>query len=52
MLTPNETVEMCKTMGPFDGLTLHPLCGGMPIDEAWSSIHLAAEAVLPELAAS
>jgi alkanesulfonate monooxygenase SsuD/methylene tetrahydromethanopterin reductase-like flavin-dependent oxidoreductase (luciferase family) len=52
VLTPNETVELCKQMGPFDGLTMHPLCGGMPIDEAWSSIHLAAEAVLPELAKS
>jgi alkanesulfonate monooxygenase SsuD/methylene tetrahydromethanopterin reductase-like flavin-dependent oxidoreductase (luciferase family) len=50
VLTPNEAVELCKTMGPFDGLTMHPLCGGMPIEEAWSSIHLAAEAVLPELA--
>ena len=49
MLTPAECVERCKDMGPFDALTLHPLCGGMPIDDAWSSIRLVAEAVIPEV---
>ena len=50
VLTPDECVQRCKNMGPFDALTLHPLCGGLPIEQAWSSIRLAAEAVLPEFA--
>jgi alkanesulfonate monooxygenase SsuD/methylene tetrahydromethanopterin reductase-like flavin-dependent oxidoreductase (luciferase family) len=49
VLTPEQCVERCKTMGPFDALTMHPLCGGLPIDEAWSSIRLVAEAVIPEV---
>lgn len=49
ILTPDECVERCRAMGPFDALTLHPMCGGMPIEEAWSSIRLVAEAVIPEL---
>jgi alkanesulfonate monooxygenase SsuD/methylene tetrahydromethanopterin reductase-like flavin-dependent oxidoreductase (luciferase family) len=47
VLTPDEAIERCKAMGPFDALTMHPLCGGLPIDEAWSSIHLAVEKVIP-----
>ncbi len=50
ILTPEQCVARCKDMGPFDALTLHPMCGGMPIDAAWSSIRLVAEAVLPEFA--
>ena len=49
ILTPDECVAKCKTMGPFDALTMHPLCGGMPLEEAWSSIRLVAEAVIPEV---
>ncbi|MCU1391842.1 MAG: hypothetical protein JWM34_270 [Ilumatobacteraceae bacterium] len=49
ILTPDEAVERCREMGPFDALTMHPLCGGMPIEEAWSSIRLVAEAVIPEV---
>lgn len=52
VLTPDECVQRCRTLGPFDALTLHPLCGGLPIDEAWSSIRLVAEAVLPEVSAA
>ncbi len=50
VLTPEQCVARCKDMGPFDALTLHPMCGGMPINAAWSSIRLVAEAVLPEFA--
>ena len=49
VLTPDQCVERCRTMGPFDALTLHPMCGGLPIDDAWSSIRLVAEAVIPEV---
>ena len=50
ILTPEQCVQRCRNMGPFDALVLHPLCGGVPIEDAWSSIRLTAEAVLPELA--
>jgi alkanesulfonate monooxygenase SsuD/methylene tetrahydromethanopterin reductase-like flavin-dependent oxidoreductase (luciferase family) len=49
ILTPDECIERCRTMGSFDALTMHPLCGGMPLEEAWSSIRLVAEAVIPEV---
>lgn len=49
ILTPDECVARCTAMGPFDALTMHPLCGGMPLEEAWSSIRLVAEAVIPEV---
>ena len=49
VLTPAEAVDLARSTGT---LALHPLVGGMPIDEAWSSVHLAAEQVLPALADS
>jgi hypothetical protein len=30
-------------------MLLHPLCGGMPIDLAWESLHLFENEVLPAL---
>jgi alkanesulfonate monooxygenase SsuD/methylene tetrahydromethanopterin reductase-like flavin-dependent oxidoreductase (luciferase family) len=49
ILTPDECVDRCRGFGPFDALTLHPLCGGLPIDAAWSSIQLVADQVIPAL---
>ncbi len=49
VLTPTEAVEAARSTGT---LALHPLVGGMPIDEAWSSVQLTAEQVLPALADS
>ncbi len=46
VLTPAEAVDLARVN---DSLALHPLVGGMPIDEAWSSVHLTAEQVLPQL---
>jgi len=45
ILTPEE----CVTLG-LDSLVLHPLAGGMPLDEGWRSLRLLAERVLPGLA--
>ncbi|WP_345259705.1 LLM class flavin-dependent oxidoreductase [Streptomyces hundungensis] len=42
------TPEQCASLAS-DSLVLHPLCGGMPIDEAWSSLHLFCDRVLPAL---
>ena len=47
VLTPDEAVDLARSTGT---LALHPLVGGMPIDEAWASVELTAEKVLPALA--
>ncbi|MFI7321761.1 LLM class flavin-dependent oxidoreductase [Streptomyces venezuelae] len=47
VLTPDECVRYAKS-GP-DSLILHPLSGGMPIDEGWRSLHHFCENVLPRL---
>lgn len=44
ILTPDQ----CLTLGG-DSLVLHPLCGGMPVDEGWRSLQLLCEEVLPRL---
>ncbi|MGW7367724.1 LLM class flavin-dependent oxidoreductase [Streptomyces sp. NPDC054841] len=44
VVTPDE----CVSPGA-DSLVLHPLCGGMPVDEGWRSVHLFCEQVLPRL---
>ncbi|MFE9498282.1 LLM class flavin-dependent oxidoreductase [Streptomyces collinus] len=44
ILTPDE----CVALGA-DSLVLHPLAGGMPVEEGWRSLRLFAERVLPAL---
>ncbi|MBT2509622.1 LLM class flavin-dependent oxidoreductase [Streptomyces sp. ISL-98] len=44
VVTPDECAALSG-----DSLVLHPLCGGMPVDEGWRSLHLFAENVLPRL---
>ncbi|CAM5739997.1 LLM class flavin-dependent oxidoreductase OS=Streptomyces alboniger OX=132473 GN=CP975_25770 PE=4 SV=1 [Streptomyces alboniger] len=44
ILTPDE----CVGQG-LDSLVLHPLAGGMPVDEGWRSLRLFTERVLPAL---
>jgi alkanesulfonate monooxygenase SsuD/methylene tetrahydromethanopterin reductase-like flavin-dependent oxidoreductase (luciferase family) len=46
VLTPEQLVEEQKA-APFPFAMLHPLCGGMPIELAWSSLHLFEHEVLP-----
>ena len=47
VLTPGEAADWARNSG---SLALHPLVGGMPVDEAWSSVELAVDKVLPALA--
>lgn len=47
VLTPDEAIALGRDRGV---LSLHPLVGGMPIDEAWASVELTADKVLPALA--
>ncbi|MFB7453678.1 LLM class flavin-dependent oxidoreductase [Streptomyces sp. NPDC056194] len=44
------TPEECLALG-LESLVLHPLCGGMPVEEGWRSLRLFCEDVLPRLTA-
>ncbi|PTM86220.1 LLM class flavin-dependent oxidoreductase [Streptomyces sp. VMFN-G11Ma] len=44
ILTPDQCVQQ-----GLDNLVLHPLAGGMPVEEGWRSLQLFAEQVLPQL---
>lgn len=44
VLTPDECVAL-----EAESLVLHPLCGGMPVEEGWRSLRLFAENALPRL---
>ena len=46
VLTPDEAIALGREKGI---LSLHPLVGGMPIDEAWSSLELTVDKVIPAL---
>lgn len=47
VLTPDELVAQCRA--GRTGVTLHPLIGGLPLDDGWQSLRLLAEQVLPAL---
>jgi alkanesulfonate monooxygenase SsuD/methylene tetrahydromethanopterin reductase-like flavin-dependent oxidoreductase (luciferase family) len=50
-MTPEELVADV-TDNPRDHVVLHPLVGAMPIDEAWKSVQLLTDKVLPALRSS
>jgi len=47
-MTPREVIEDLAA-DSAEPLVLHPLVGGMPLDEAWKSLQLLTEHVLPAL---
>ncbi|MGI5260465.1 LLM class flavin-dependent oxidoreductase [Streptomyces angustmyceticus] len=49
IVTPDECLHLAREKSGPGALILHPLCGGMPVDEGWRSLHLFAERVLPRL---
>ena len=49
VLTPAELVQELKA-APFPFTLLHPLCGGIPPELAWSSLRLFEDEVVPEFA--
>ncbi len=49
VITPEEMIEEQRD-SPSPFVMFHPLCGGMPIGLAWSSLRLFEEKVLPALA--
>ena len=46
VLTPEQFIDEQQGQ-PFPFAMFHPLCGGMPFDLAWSSLHLFENEVLP-----
>jgi hypothetical protein len=36
ILTPEQAIEQIRAGGPDFSPCLHPLCGGIPLDRAWS----------------
>lgn len=49
IVTPDDCLRLARRTGGGGALILHPLCGGMPVDEGWRSLHLFTEQVLPRL---
>ncbi|MBU3701446.1 MAG: LLM class flavin-dependent oxidoreductase [Acidimicrobiia bacterium] len=50
IVSPAEAVEEAKAAGDFAMFSMHPLCGGMPIDLGWKQIDLLRNEILPALA--
>jgi alkanesulfonate monooxygenase SsuD/methylene tetrahydromethanopterin reductase-like flavin-dependent oxidoreductase (luciferase family) len=49
LMTPDECIELGKSLGPDGRITLHPLMGGMDPQLGWSSLNLFAKKVIPVL---
>jgi alkanesulfonate monooxygenase SsuD/methylene tetrahydromethanopterin reductase-like flavin-dependent oxidoreductase (luciferase family) len=49
-MTPDQLVADVRA-NPDDHVVLHPLVGAMPIDEAWKSVQLLTDEVVPALSA-
>ena len=48
-VTPDEAVERVRSNG---AALLHPLCGGMPVDDAWDMFHRFVDQVWPKVRAA
>ncbi|MBO8190668.1 LLM class flavin-dependent oxidoreductase [Streptomyces oryzae] len=49
-VTPDECLEMVAQQPEGSRrILLHPLCGGMPVEEGWRSLRLLAQEVVPRL---
>lgn len=49
VVSPDECVALVEELGPMGGITLHPLCGGMPPEVGWESLELFTREVRPRL---
>lgn len=49
-LTPDQLIAEVRDADNYGPLVMHPLVGGMPVDEAWKSVQLLTDKVLPALA--
>jgi len=50
VMSPAEAVDEAAAAGDFAIFSMHPLCGGMPIELAWKQFELFRNEVLPALA--
>ena len=48
-LTPEQLIAEVRDTDYYGPLVMHPLVGGMPVDEAWKSVQLLTDKVLPAL---
>jgi alkanesulfonate monooxygenase SsuD/methylene tetrahydromethanopterin reductase-like flavin-dependent oxidoreductase (luciferase family) len=48
-LTPDQLVAEVRDAPDYGPIVLHPLVGGMPVDEAWKSVQLLVDKVVPAL---
>jgi alkanesulfonate monooxygenase SsuD/methylene tetrahydromethanopterin reductase-like flavin-dependent oxidoreductase (luciferase family) len=48
-LTPDQLIAEVREAQDYGPLVLHPLVGGMPVEEAWKSLQLLTDKVLPAL---
>ncbi|OBA83351.1 luciferase [Mycobacterium sp. 1164966.3] len=48
-LTPDQLIAEVGGADDYGPIVLHPLVGGMPVDEAWKSVQLLTDVVLPAL---
>jgi hypothetical protein len=48
-LTPDQLIAEVRDARQYGPIVLHPLVGGMPIEEAWRSVQLLTDTVLPAL---
>jgi alkanesulfonate monooxygenase SsuD/methylene tetrahydromethanopterin reductase-like flavin-dependent oxidoreductase (luciferase family) len=48
-LTPDQLIAEVRDTTDYGPIVLHPLVGGMPVDEAWKSVQLLVDKVLPAL---
>jgi alkanesulfonate monooxygenase SsuD/methylene tetrahydromethanopterin reductase-like flavin-dependent oxidoreductase (luciferase family) len=48
-LTPDQLIAEVRDASDYGPIVLHPLVGGMPVDEAWKSVQLLVDKVLPAL---
>jgi alkanesulfonate monooxygenase SsuD/methylene tetrahydromethanopterin reductase-like flavin-dependent oxidoreductase (luciferase family) len=48
-LTPDQLIAEVRDATDYGPIVLHPLVGGMPVDEAWKSVQLLTDKVIPAL---
>ena len=44
-LTPDQLIAEVRDVDDYGPIVLHPLVGGMPVDEAWKSVELLVDKV-------
>jgi alkanesulfonate monooxygenase SsuD/methylene tetrahydromethanopterin reductase-like flavin-dependent oxidoreductase (luciferase family) len=49
VLSPDQVVERIQAQGEMAFVNLHPLVGGMPIEEGWKTLQLYVDQVLPRV---